>query len=56
MTYVITDNANYTAIASAIRGKNGTQNTYQPSEMALAITAIPTGGSAVVQPLSVSQN
>jgi hypothetical protein len=31
------------AIAAAIRGKNGTQNTYKASQMAAAITAIPTG-------------
>ena len=36
-----------TAIADAIRGKNGTQNTYTPSQMADAITAISTGGESV---------
>ena len=33
-------------IADAIRGKNGTQNTYKVSQMAAAITAIPTGGGS----------
>lgn len=28
-------------IADAIRGKNGTENTYKPSQMAAAITALP---------------
>lgn len=38
-----------TAIADAIRGKNGTSDTYTPSQMADAITAIPTssGGESV---------
>ena len=43
MAIVYTDSANYTAIANAIRGKNGSSDTYQPDEMAAAITAIPTG-------------
>lgn len=33
------------AIADAIRAKNGTTNTYNISEMATAITNIPTGGN-----------
>ena len=38
-----------TAIANAIRGKNGSSDTYTPSQMASAITAIPTssGGESV---------
>lgn len=36
-------------IAEAIRGKNGTQNTYKPSEMAAAISAIEGGGSGEVK-------
>lgn len=36
-----------TAIADAIRGKNGTSDTYTPSQMAAAITAISTGGESV---------
>lgn len=45
MAIVTTDNQYYTAIANAIRGKNGTETTYKPAEMAAAITAIPSGGS-----------
>ena len=37
--------ADVQAIASAIRGKNGTQNTYTVSQMAAAVTALPTGAS-----------
>lgn len=37
----------FTAIANAIRGKNGTQNTYTPSQMAQAITDIPSGGEGI---------
>ena len=33
-------------IADAIRGKNGSSNTYKVSEMAQAITDIPTGGGS----------
>lgn len=44
MAIVTTDNQYYTAIANAIRGKNGTETTYKPSDMAAAITALPTGG------------
>lgn len=33
-----------TDIADAIRGKNGSSDTYKPSEMPAAITAIPSGG------------
>ena len=33
-----------TDIANAIRGKNGSPDTYKPSEMPAAITAIPSGG------------
>lgn len=44
MANVIIDDTNLTNIANAIRGKNGTQTTYLPSEMATAITNIPSGG------------
>ena len=47
MAKVLTDNKHYTDIADAIRAKNGTDNTYKPSEMADAIEAITTGGSDV---------
>lgn len=44
MANKITNTQYYSAIANAIREKNGEQTTYRPSEMAAAITAIPTGG------------
>lgn len=46
MAIVTINDANLTAIANSIRAKNGTQTTYKPSEMASAITAIPTGGGS----------
>lgn len=45
MGNVIINDSNLTNIANAIRAKNGTTNTYKPSEMADAITAITGGGS-----------
>lgn len=45
MANVIINDTNLTNIANAIREKNGTTNTYKPSEMASAITNLPTGGS-----------
>ena len=42
--YVIEDTT-LTGIAGAIREKNGTTNTYKPTEMAAAIAAIVSGGS-----------
>lgn len=56
MATVLTDNAHYAAIASAIRGKNGLSSTYTPSQMASAIAAIPSGSSAVLVPKSITQN
>lgn len=47
MAIVTTDNQHYSAIANAIRAKNGLTTTYLPSEMAAAITALPTGGGAL---------
>ena len=44
MNLGITDTQNYSDIADAIRAKNGTANTYTPSQMAPAILAIPSGG------------
>lgn len=46
MAIVTTDNQYYSAIANAIRAKNGEATLYKPSEMAAAITAIPTGGGS----------
>lgn len=48
MAKVLTDNKHYTDIANAIREKNGTEDTYKPSEMADAITAIVSGGGGDV--------
>ena len=56
MTTVLTDNANYTAIANAIRSKLGVQTTYMPSEMADAITAIPTGGGSDLGTKTITTN
>lgn len=44
MANVYLQDSTLTSIAEAIRGKNGTTNTYKPSEMPAAITAIETGG------------
>lgn len=44
MAKVLVNESSLTGIANAIRGKNGTTDTYKPSEMAAAITAI-SGGS-----------
>lgn len=45
MANVLVQDSSLTAIADAIRAKNGTETTYKPAEMASAISAIPTGGS-----------
>lgn len=47
MAIVTTDNQYYSAIADAIRAKNGEATLYKPSEMAAAINALPTGGGAL---------
>ena len=44
MAQGLVEEAYLSAIASAIRSKNGLANTYTPSQMAAAISAIPTGG------------
>lgn len=49
MSNVIVNDTNLLAIGNAIRGKNGTTNTYKPSEMAAAITAIETGGGGSIE-------
>lgn len=46
---VTTDNAHYTAIANAIRSKNGSSAQYRPVNMATAIEAIPSGDDIVTQ-------
>ena len=48
MSYVITDRQNYTDIANAIRGKNGSTDTYTPAQMATAITNIPSSPAPTV--------
>lgn len=48
-------NTELSAIAAAIRSKNGESTAYKPAEMAQAILDIPTG-SAVLESLSVTQN
>lgn len=44
MSKVLVNESSLTGIANAIRGKNGSTDTYKPSEMAAAITAISGGG------------
>lgn len=44
MALITTDSQHYHDIADAIREKNGTQNTYKPSQMAAAVRAIDGGG------------
>ena len=53
MTTILTDSANYTAIANAIRTQLGVQTTYLPSEMADAILSI-SGGGGTVGPSTVT--
>lgn len=45
MAIIMTDSKYYGEIAEAIREKNGTTNSYTPSQMGLAITAIESGSS-----------
>lgn len=44
MAYKKINDTYLTEIADAIREKNGSTDTYKPSEMAVAISAIETGG------------
>ena len=46
MSKVLVNESSLTGIADAIRGKNGSTDTYKPSEMAAAITAIEGGGGS----------
>lgn len=48
MSKVLVNESSLTGIADAIRGKNGSTDTYKPSEMAAAITAISGGGGSGV--------
>ena len=56
MAKVLVNESSLTGIADAIRGKNGSTDTYKPSEMAAAITAISGGGEPVIEALSVTSN
>ena len=47
MSWVKTEKSNYQNIASAIRTKSGSADTFLPSEMAAAIQAIPSGSSVL---------
>ena len=46
MSKVLVNESSLTGIADAIRNKNGSTDTYKPSEMAAAITAISGGGGS----------
>ena len=46
MAKVLVNESSLNGIADAIRGKNGSTNTYKPNEMAAAITAIETGSGS----------
>ena len=48
MSIVTIDDSCFTNIANAIRGKNGSADTYKPNEMAAAISAI-SGGGGITQ-------
>ena len=57
MAKVLVNESSLTGIADAIRGKNGSTDTYKPSEMAAAITAISGGGAEpVIEELSITAN
>lgn len=47
MANVFVNEESLSDIADSIRGKLGVQTTYKPSEMAAAITSIPSGGSTI---------
>lgn len=47
MAKVLVNESSLTGIADAIRSKNGSTDTYKPSEMAAAITAISGGGPVI---------
>ena len=49
MSLVTIDDSYFTDIANAIRGKNGSTDTYKPNEMAAAISAISSGGGNITQ-------
>ena len=49
MSLVTIDDSYFTDIANAIRGKNGSTDTYKPNEMAAAISALSSGGDVTWQ-------
>lgn len=49
------EETNIQAIANAIRGKNGSSDTYTVAQMAQAIADIPTGGSMTIDNASLTQ-
>lgn len=58
MANVLINEDSMTAIANAIRAKNGTQNTYKPNQMAEAISEISGGGVTPTgtKEISITQN
>ena len=56
MAKVLVNDSNLTNIANAIRGKNGETTTYKPSEMAAAITNLPSSGGGSPDPIVITGN
>lgn len=56
MANVLVQDTSLQNIADAIRSKNGTQNTYKPSQMADAITNIPSGGITPTGTINITAN
>ena len=56
MANVLVQDTALTAIADAIREKNGSTDTYKPGEMAAAISEISVGSAAVVEELNITNN
>ena len=56
MSKKLYEESNIQDIADAIRGKNSSSDTYKVSEMAGAITAIPTGRTPVIESKNISSN
>lgn len=57
MAQKLYEESNIQAIAQAIRDKNGLTTTYKTSEMAAAISAIPSGGSdPIIEALEITSN
>ena len=56
MANVLVQESSLQGIANAIRGKNGSSDTYRPADMAAAITAIPTGGGKGIEVLTQDEN